>query len=191
MSDNPLQEHAEAAEEAREGNKRAALLVAVLAATLALAEQGAKHAEMRVEDSSIGATDTWAQYQAKSTRTAMARDFADLLGALPSPADPQAASRVTALQTRLRSDLNRYDTGPASRQASAERAHDLEQERDDALRHAHGFDNAAAALELGIVMVTASVVVRVAALLWVGALLGASGLVFAVLAMVAPGLASF
>jgi 1,4-dihydroxy-2-naphthoate octaprenyltransferase len=96
-----------------------------------------------------------------------------------------------ALQARLRGDLDRYDSGPASRQASAAHAHDLERERDDALLHAHGFDNAAAALELGIVMVTASVVVGVAALLWVGATLGAIGLICAVLAIVAPGLASF
>jgi hypothetical protein len=191
MSDNPLQEHAEAAEEAREGNKRAALLVAVLAAALALAEQGAKHAEMQVEDSSIGATDTWAQYQAKSTRSAMARDFADLIAALPAQTDTAAAARVAALQTRLRGDLGRYDNGPSSKEASATRAHDLEQERDEALKHAHAFDNAAAALELGIVMVTASVVVRVVALLWCGALLGVVGLVCAVLAIVAPGLAAF
>ena len=189
--DNPLQEHAEAAEQAHEGNKRAALLVAALAAVLALAEQGAKHAEMRVEDSSIAATDTWAQYQAKSTRATMAHDFADLVAALPAAGDPTAAARMTGLQNKLAADLKRYDTGPEGRAAIATRAADLEHERDHALQRAHAFDNAAASLELGIVLVTASVIVGVTGLLWCGAALGALGLAFAVLALTAPALAAF
>jgi hypothetical protein len=189
--DNPLQEHAEAAAQAHEGNKRAALLVAALAAVLALSEQGAKHAEMRVEDTSIAATDTWAQYQAKSTRASMAHDFADLVGALPAASDPASAAKVTALQARLASDLKHYDSGPEGRPAIASHAGELEHERDGALRRAHAFDNAAASLELGIVLVTASVIVGVTGLLWCGAALGALGVAFAVLALVAPAAAAF
>ena len=184
--DNPLQEHAEAAERAHEGNKHAALLVAALAAVLALAEQGAKHAEMRVEDASIGATDTWAQYQAKSIRSAMSRDFADIVGALP--AAPETTARVTALRDRLRDDQARYDHGPDGKDATAHRAQALERERDDALQRGHAFDNGAAALELGIVLCTASVIVGVRFLLWMGAGLGVVGLALAILAMVAPAI---
>jgi hypothetical protein len=191
MGDNPLQEHQEAAEQAHEGNKRAALLVAALAAILALSEQGAKHAEMRVDDSSIAATDTWAQYQAKSTRVSMAHDFADLVAAFPAPADPQAAARMTSLQARLATDLKHYDSGPDGRPAIATHAADLEHARDHALSRAHAFDNAAASLELGIVLVTASVIVGVTGLLWFGAALGALGVVLAVLALVAPSIAAF
>ena len=40
-------------------NQMAALLVAVLAVGLALSEQGAKHAEIRVQQDSILAADAW------------------------------------------------------------------------------------------------------------------------------------
>ena len=60
------QEHAEHA--AGHGNKRAALLIAVLAAGLAICEQQGKHAEIAVQENAILTADAWAQYQAKSIR---------------------------------------------------------------------------------------------------------------------------
>ena len=188
--DNPLQEHAEAAAQAHEGNKRPALLVAAMAAVLALSEQGAKHAEMRVEEASIAATDTWAQYQAKSTRAAMSHDFASLVAALPPQAAPADAARIATVLDRLRTDQAHYDTGPDGKQATATHARDLEAERDGAGLRAHGFDNAAAALELGIVLATASVIVDAVALLWCGAGLGLLGVAFALLALIAPAVAA-
>ena len=188
--DNPLQEHAEAAAQAREGNKRPALLVAALAAVLALSEQGAKHAEMRVQETSIAATDTWAQYQAKSTRAAMSHDFSTLVAALPPQAAPADPARITSLLNGLRTDQAHYDSGPDGKQATAAHARDLEAERDAAGLRAHGFDNAAAALELGIVLATASVIVDAVALLWFGAGLGVLGLAFALLALTVPAIAA-
>ena len=60
-----------------QSNRMAALLVAVLAAALAVTEQGAKHAEIRVQQNAIYATDAWAQYQAKSTRGTFSKDISD------------------------------------------------------------------------------------------------------------------
>jgi hypothetical protein len=118
----------------------------------------------------------------------MSHDFADLVAALPASSDPQAAARIAALQARLRGDQDHYDHGPDGRQATAAHARDLEQERDTALARAHAFDNAAAALELGIVLATASVIVGARGLLWLGGGLGLIGLVFAGFALWAPSL---
>jgi hypothetical protein len=62
-----LEHHDHAEHAATPGSKRAALLIAVLAALLAIAEQQGRHAEIRVSINSIFAADAWSQYQAKST----------------------------------------------------------------------------------------------------------------------------
>ena len=141
------QEHAEHA--AHSGGNKPALLVAVLAALLAVCEQRAKHAEIRLEESSIGATDSWGQYQAKSTRAMIAKDLADVFGAAPATS---ADDRQTKIIQRLRDDADHYEHGTDGKDAIAKHAKDLEEERDHAIEETHAYDNAAASLELGIVL---------------------------------------
>ena len=70
-------------------NQMAALLVATLAAGLAMTEQGARRAEIRVQENAIFATDAWSQYQAKSTRGTLSANVADLITVLDTPTDLQ------------------------------------------------------------------------------------------------------
>ncbi len=179
--------HEHAAEAAHGGRRHTALLIAVLAAGLAFCEQGAQHANTRMSQSAVAATDVWAEYQAKSTRANETRDLAQLAGLLP----PGAANEAAAIQARFASDIARFESDPKSgKQALATRAHALEEERDAAHERLEAFDNAAAALQLGIVLTTASVITGSLMLVWGGALLGLAGAVLAILGLVAPGLAA-
>jgi hypothetical protein len=180
------QEHAEHA--AHTGGNKPALLVAVLAALLAICEQRAKHAEIRLEESSIGATDLWGQYQAKSTRAMIARDLADVFGAAPSAAP--ADDRETKILKRLEDDADHYEHGKDGKDAIAKHAHDLEEERDHAIEETHAYDNAAAALELGIVLATASAITKSKPLLLLALCVGILGVVLGILGYVAPTLAA-
>ncbi len=167
----------------------AALLVAVLAAGLAVAEQGARQAEIRVQQRSIEAADIWAQFQAKSTRITVARDIAGLAAALNPVADPTA---LKALAGTLSADVDRYENDPKDgRKALEHHAHDLEHGRDHAMEQTHAYHNGSAAYQLGIVLATASAITRSRWLLLVAAGLGAAGIILSLLGYYAPALGAF
>jgi len=186
-------EHAEHAHHAdhggggHSGGTQAALAVAIMAAGLALCEQQAKHAEIRVEEASIGAADTWAQYQAKSIRAALSRDLADVVST--SPGGP-AQAHADAVMARLRSDADHYEHGEDGKEAIAKKARHLEEVRDHSIEQTHTFDNAAAALELGIVLSTASAVTATRKLLILAIVVGLAGAILGVLGVIAPEVAA-
>jgi hypothetical protein len=96
------QEHAHHV--AEHGGKSAALLVAVLAAVLAVCEQQAKHADIKVDANAVLAADAWSQYQAKSTRQLLSLDLAATLAALDPPTDPAYAQKLRNMKTKKPTD---------------------------------------------------------------------------------------
>jgi gas vesicle protein len=170
------------------GSQRAALLVAVLAAALAVTEQGAKHAEIRVQESSILAADTWSQYQSKSTRATFSKDLASLIDTL-EPGSPEVMARRSKLQEQMQRDQQRYENDPKDgKGAIAERAKAFEHEREHSLEETHSYHNGAAGIELGIVLATASAIIGSRLLIWMALGVGVAGIVFAILGYVAPDL---
>ena len=169
-------------------NQLAALLVAVLAAALAITDQGARKAEIQVQQNAIFATDAWAQYQAKSTRGTFSKDLSEFAASL-GPADPATMALREKLIARLNQDQKNYETDPKDgKKAIARRAINFEHERDHSLEQTHAFHNGAAALELGIVLTTASAVTRSRRLILVAVTLGIIGVILALLGVFAPGL---
>jgi hypothetical protein len=178
-------EHAEHAAES--GRRWSALLIAALAAGLAFAEQGAQHAQTAMSGHAIAAADLWAQYQAKSIRANEARDFASL-AAVAAPAGADRDALINRLQTDAGHFESDRETGKASIAAAAhahEAARDAEHEKLEA------FDNASAALQLGIVLTTASVITGSSALAGLGLLLGIAGVVLGVLGIIKPDFAAW
>jgi len=182
-----METHEHAEEAAHGGRKHTALLIAILAAGLAFCEQGAQHAETRMSESAVSASDVWAEYQAKSIRANEAKDLAAIAAVVPATsADAQAA-----LKDQLAKDIARFETDPVSGKAAlAAHAKALEEERDAAHLRLEAFDNAAAALQLAIVLTTASVITGSLMLVFCGAGLGAVGAVLALLALVHPAIAA-
>jgi RES domain-containing protein len=181
------QEHAEHA--AAHGSKRAALLIAVLAAALAICEQQAKKAEIAVQEQAILTADAWAQYQAKSIRAAVAQDLQRIATIIVPPTETDLIATRASVLKELKTDQVRYETDAKDgKQAIADRARALDAQRQESLERDHTFDNAAAALELGIVLATASVITSSGLLIRFAFVLGTIGFVLGVLGVVAPSL---
>jgi hypothetical protein len=181
-----------AAHAATQGGKRAALIIALLAAALALSEQQAKKAEIAVQENSILAADAWSQYQAKSIRAAMAQDLEQLGATLEQPMQAELVAARQGVLRQLKADQMHYETdGKDGKTAIATRATAFETAREHALERAHSYDNAAAALELGIVLATASVVTLSRPLVRLACALGMAGVALSVLGAVAPSLGAF
>jgi hypothetical protein len=190
MSTHNSLEHQEHAEHAAvHGNKRAALLIAVLAAALAICEQQAKKAEIAVQEQAILTADAWTQYQAKSIRAAVAQDLQRLATILDPPTDAGLIATRASVLKELRTDQVHYETDAKDgKEAIAARAQAFDVQRQESLERSHSFDNAAAALELGIVLATASVITASKLLIRFAVVLGAIGIVLGVLGAVAPSL---
>ena len=172
--------------------KLAALLVACLAAGLAVSEQGAKHAEIRVQQTGIDAADAWAQYQAKSTRGTVAKDIAMIIGALDNPADAAAAARREKVLDTLKKDQERYDNDPKDgKEAIAHRAHEFEHIRNHSLEQTHAYHNGSAAMELGIVLATASAIIGSKLLIRMALGFGIAGAVCSLLGYFRPEWGAF
>jgi hypothetical protein len=184
------QEHAQHA--AAHGSKHAALIVAVLAALLAVTEQQARHAEIKVNTNSILAADSWDQYQGKSTRQQMSEDLARMAIVMDPATDPAENDKFVALAKQYQDEAQRFAKDPKDgKGAIAERARAFEEARGEALEMAHSFDNAAAAFELGIVLATASAITNSKLLIRFSLLMGAVGIVIGILGLTDPALSAF
>ncbi len=159
--------------------KKVALLIATLAALLAVVEVSGGNAEQDAQKSNVDASNLWAFYQAKTIRQTTVRTAAEQL-ALEIPGLP--AERAEAANKQLqawRATAERYESEPGpnggeGRRELMARAKAAEEFRDRALAKDDLFDFASAALQLAIVLASASVVIGIA---WLAYLAGGVGLI--------------
>jgi hypothetical protein len=171
----------EAASEVRERfRNRAALVIAVVAAILAICELGGDDAKTRMVNNNIRASDTWSFYQAKNMRQTAYRLAADeLKRQLVSP-DQAAAVRAAAVadlktyeKTAARYEDDPGKDGKKQLQAQAKR---FEEARDRASERNESFDLAQMLLQLAVVLGSVSILALSRPLLVTAALLGCGGL---------------
>ena len=173
-------------------NKRIAILIAVLAALLAIVDSGGKSAQNEQVTRNIEASDTWAFYQAKTIRSTILRTSSSLVEAVVPdglPADKQAKVAAALADWKQKADL--YDSDPKGgegRKELMDKAKHLTVERDHAGNAYHNFEYGAAALQLGIVLASASVITGMPVLAGVAVGLGALGTLLGGLGWVAPEL---
>jgi hypothetical protein len=142
--------------------RRVAVLIAVLAAVLALAEIGEKGAQNEYLTHHVALADDWAFYQAKNLRAAVLAAEAGILGNLPNAAEagPQAEiKRARETEARMRDEPQ----GDGMKQL-AERAKAQEAARDEAFHRYHEFELVVGALQIAIVLASVAVVTRITAL---------------------------
>jgi len=182
-------EHAHEATEHRE-NKRIALLIAVLALVLAFAETGAKSTQTEALSANIESANLWAFYQAKTIRMTSVRTAAEAEKlSLATIADPAARTAAEAQIRNWEQTAARYDSEPQTQEGRKElaaRAQHAEEARELALARNHQFELSGAALQIGIVLASASVITGILMLAWLSGALGLVGLAFAALALFAP-----
>lgn len=140
------------------GNRRAAIIIAVMAAVLALTEFAEKDAQTNYLSNHILASDTWAQYQAKSIRRTVLSAEVETLESDPKAAtDPAIEARIAA--ARARADRMRSEPGADGMEQLAQRAHAVEHQRDHELHRKDILEVASGGLQIAIVLASISVVV--------------------------------
>ncbi len=148
-----------------------AVVIAILAAALALAEMGEKSSQSAYLTHHIGVSDDWNFFQAKNVRATIRAAEANLLESQPNAADPAIAKKITVAreaEARLRDDPK---TGDGMKQLSERAAHQTE-ERDHDFHRYHQFEAVVGALQIAIVLTSVAVVTRVRWLAWAGGGIG-------------------
>jgi hypothetical protein len=173
------------------GNKITAVVIALLAALLALVETGAKNAQDQATRQHIEAANLWAFFQAKTIRQTTLRTADELYALLASePATDTRRDEIAKQRATWRATIARWESEPDVREGRKElieRAKAAEAARDRAVAQVHKFETASAALQLAIVLASASIVTGVAALFAIGVGLGGLATAVAALGWFAPG----
>jgi uncharacterized protein DUF4337 len=184
------QEAYEKIEEAHQKhNKRAALIIIVLAALLAISEMAGKHAQTASIAYNIETNDLWAFYQAKTIRSTVLRTAVESAQLLPPAGAPDLAEARTKQLAEWRKTADRYETDPASKEGRKElaaRAKATTELRDHKLVAYHEFEYSSGAFQLAIVMASAAIITEVVLLEIVSAAFGLVGLAFALVGWLAP-----
>jgi hypothetical protein len=157
------------------GNKGVALLISVLALVLAFSETLGKGAQTAGLAYNIEASNLWAFFQAKTIRQTVLRTAAEELetGNLGETAKKQVAKWKDTAQ-RYQSEP---DTGEGREQLAA-RAKEAEKKRDRSMAAYHHYEVASAAVQIGIVLASASIITTMPALVWLAGALGILGVLF-------------
>jgi len=149
-----------------------AVAVSFLAASLAVAELGAKSSQTGYLTHNMAASDTWNAYQAKNFRANLWNAQATLLESLPNGADPAVQARVKTAREEEARMKDEPGSGDGMKQLEA-KAKAEEIDRDTAFEKYHGYEHTSSVLEISIVLASVSVVTKVRAL---GVTAGAIGL---------------
>ncbi|HTI88000.1 MAG TPA: DUF4337 domain-containing protein [Alphaproteobacteria bacterium] len=166
------------------GNKPIAILISLLAAVLAITETAGKSAQTEYLSQQVEASNLWAFYQAKTIRRTVLIGAADRLQ-LDRELVPNILGAGEAMDNRVtawRKDIDRWETEPETGEGRRElttRAQEAEKKRDLANTRYHHYEYGSAALQLAIVLASASIVTGVVLLTWAAAGLGVIGALFA------------
>ncbi len=191
MSAHENLEHAEHAEHASHGgNKKIALLIAVLALFLAFSETLGKSAQTAAITLNVATNDLWSFFQAKTIRMTVLSTAAEQMQIeADRTADADAKARLLKAIDGWKKTAARYNDDPQTnegRKQLAERAKEAEEKRELALARYHQYEFASAAFQIGIVLASAEVITSMVALGWLSGLVGLVGLGFMALGLWAP-----
>ena len=166
------------------GNKTIALLISVLALVLAFSETLGKSAQTAGLAYNIEASNLWAFFQAKTIRQTVLRTAAE--GAEAAGAAAEGQKKQIA---KWKDTAQRYQSEPETnegRDQLAARAKEAEKKRDRSMAAYHHYEVASAAVQIAIVLPSASIIAEIIALAWIGVGLGVLGVVFCVIGFFFP-----
>jgi plasmid stabilization system protein ParE len=169
-------------------DKGIALLISVLALVLAFSETLGKSAQTEALDANIQASNLWSFFQAKTIRQTTLRTAAEQLGALA--AGEAAKKQIETWKQNAERYQSEPETGEGRKELSA-RAKKAEQRRDRAMTAYHHYELASAAVQIGIVLASASIITAMPVLAWIAGALGAIGAALCVVGFWFPALLHF
>src|SRR5712672_922090 len=165
------------------GNKGIALLISVLALVLAFSETLGKSAQTAGLAYNIEASNLWAFFQAKTIRQTVLRTAAEELEA--SGASEGQKKQIA----KWKDTAQRYQSEPETnegRDQLAARAKEAEKKRDRSMAAYHHYEVASAAVQIAIVLASASIITSMPLLVWLAGALGALGVAFCVIGFFFP-----
>lgn len=171
------------------GDKRIALLIAILALFLAIVETGAKSAQTEALARNIEAANLWSFFQARTIRQTTVRTAAEEAELAKAAASAELKTAIEAQQKRWRDTAARWESEPETgegRKELMERARKAEAIRDRSMAAYHLFEYGAAAFQVAIVVASASIVTGVPLLAIGGMVLGVLGTALGLLGWLAP-----
>ncbi len=175
---------------AENSNKKIALLIAVIALFLALAEMFGKSAQTEGISLNIKASDTWNFFQAKTIRQTSLRTAAQALTVEAATVPDEAKKALLLKQVdEWMKTVARYKSDPAEKDGRKELrtlAEKYEHDRDVQMARYHHYEFASAAYQIGIVLASAAIITSAIALVYAAIGLGAVGLVFMALGYFSP-----
>ena len=166
------------------GNKGIALLISVLALVLAFSETLGKGAQTAALASNIEASNLWAFFQAKTIRQTVLRTAAE-----GSDAFSNQNESVKKQASKWRETAARYQSEPETgegRDQLAARAKQAEKKRDRSMAAYHHYELASAAVQIAIVLASASIITAMPALVWTAGALGFVGVAFCIIGFFFP-----
>lgn len=173
-------------------NKSIALLIAVLALFLALAETAAKSSQTDALNANVEASNLWAFFQAKTIRmTAVTTAAEDMTVTRDAMTDEAVKAAMTRQIDAWRASAARWNTEPETnegRRELAARAQAAEKKRDLSYKRYHDFEMGSAAFQIAIVLASAAVITGAMLLAWLAGGLGLAGLAFSAIGLLKPGL---
>lgn len=164
-------------------NKGVALLIAILALVLAFSETLGKSAQTAGIAANIEASNLWAFFQAKTIRQTVLRTAAEEIALLDG--NEKAKKQVEKWRETAQRYQNEPDTGEGRDQLAA-RAKEAEKKRDRFMAAYHHYEMGSAAVQIAIVLASASIITTMPALLWLAGGLGVVGVGFCVIGFFFP-----
>jgi uncharacterized protein DUF4337 len=185
---------AEALEDAVEAkDKRVALIIAILALFLALAEAGGKNAQHRSTEQNIEASDLYNFYQAKKIRASLVEaDIAQMEIARQSVTDPKIQEAMDKQIATWKAMVVHYETDAKDgTEALQERARGESEGRELSNRRLEHYEYASGLIQIAIVLASAAIITGINLLMWLSVGLGAVGAVLMAFGYFAPTLLGF
>lgn len=172
------------------GNKRIALLIAILALMLAFSEIGGKNAEQDALARNVEASNLWAFFQAKTIRGTTLRTAAEAMEVdLAGATDPAVRERLQKRIDGWKATVARYESEPETNEGRKElmaRAKAAEAQRDISSARDDKYDIVSGLLQIAIVISSAAIITGIGLLAWTGGALGLAALALMFVAQLAP-----
>jgi plasmid stabilization system protein ParE len=168
------------------GNKGVALLISILALVLALSETLGKGAQTNALSANVEASNLWAFFQAKTIRQTVMRTAAEEADAEYGDKAPEALKKQVR---KWKDTADRYQSEPETgegRKELAARAKAAEAKRDKSLAAYHHYEVGSAAVQIAIVLASASIITTMPVLVWIAGGLGIVGIVFCGIGFFSP-----
>ena len=191
-----MTEATDSALEAKEKDRRAAIVIAILALFLALSEAGAKKADHISTEKNIESSDLFNFYQAKKIRSTIVETAAQTLESqMPGVSDPKAHDALEKQVADFKTKAAEFEHDPKkpedSLDAIQDRANEAGDARELANRQLEHYELGSGAVQIAIVLASAAIITGVGALMWFSIALGAVGVLLMTLGFFAPTMISF